>query len=280
MKCRFRKSGGSSEAMKIYITCDLEGCAGSTHWEECAHGHPDYALAREEMSLEVAAACRGALAGGAREVLVRDAHGSTRNVLPHLLPREARLLRGSSGDLMPMITGLQNEAFDALMMVGYHSAAGEPTNPLSHTFNRLTESILLNGRPMSECMYYAYAAALHGVPLVLVSGDQGICDFAAGLIPGIHTVATKSCVGAATLSLHPREAQARIEAAAERALRGDLRACRIKLPKEFSIEVRYRDHSMALDRSFYPGARQTDAKTICFDAADYREILRFIHFVL
>lgn len=266
--------------MKVYVTCDMEGCAAVTDWQECGSGHPDYALAREQMTLEAAAACRGALAAGAGDLLVRDAHGSTRNVMPRLLPREARLLRGSSGDLMPMITGLQQEAFDALVMTGYHSAAGEPANPLSHTFNRATERILLNDEPMSEFLYYAYAAALLGVPLVLVCGDQGLCDFAKRKIPDIETVATKTGVGASTLSLHPDLACARIEAAARAALSRDFGKCRIALPQAFSIQIRYREHSLALDRSFYPGARQTDAKTVRFDATDYLEILRFVHFVL
>ncbi len=266
--------------MKIYVTCDMEGCAAITHWEECSSNHADYALAREQMTLEAAAACRGALAAGADDLLVRDAHGSTRNVIPRLLPREARLLRGSSGDLIPMITGLQHEAFDALMMTGYHSAAGESTNPLSHTFTRATERILLNDEPMSEFLYYAYAAATLTVPLVLVCGDQGICDFAKSKMPAIQTVATKTCVGASTLSLHPDLACARIEEAAKKALSGDFRKCKIALPKTFSIQIRYREHSVALDKSFYPGARQIDGKTVRFDAPKFMDILRFVHFVL
>lgn len=266
--------------MNVYITCDIEGCADVTHPEECSAAYSDYAAAREQMTQEVAAACRGALAAGAGDVLVRDAHGSTRNVMHRLLPREARLLRGSSGDLIPMITGLQRETFDALLMIGYHSAAGENTNPLSHTFNHATERILLNGEPMSEFLYYAYAAAVYKVPLVLVSGDQGICDCAARKVPGIRTVATKTCMGASTLSLHPDLACARIEEAARAALAGDRTACRIELPPAFMIEIRYRDHSVALDRSFYPGARLLDAKTLQFATDDYTEILRLVHFVL
>jgi D-amino peptidase len=266
--------------MNVYITCDIEGCADVTHPEECSAAYPDYNAAREQMTLETAAACRGALAAGVDDLLVRDAHGSTRNVIHRLLPREARLLRGSSGDLIPMVTGLQREAFDALMMIGFHSAAGENANPLSHTFNHVTERILLNGEPMSEFLYYAYAAAVHQVPLVLVSGDQGICDCAARKVPGIRTVATKTCMGASTLSLHPDLACARIEEAAREAFAGDFSACRIDLPPTFSIEIRYREHSLALDRSFYPGARLADAKTLQFDATDFTEILRLVHFVL
>ena len=266
--------------MKIYVTCDMEGCAGISHWEECSSAHPDNAAARELMTLEAAAACRGAVSAGAVDLLVRDAHGSTRNLIHRLLPREARLLRGSSGDLFPMITGLQHEAFDALMMVGYHSAAGETTNPLSHTFTRATERILLNDEPMSEFLYYAYAAATLKVPLALVAGDQGLCDFARRKIPGIAAVATKTCTGGATLSLHPELAAARIEAAANKALKGDFRGCAIALPVTFSIKIRYREHGVALDKSFYAGARLIDGKTLQYESRDFMDILRLVHFVL
>jgi D-amino peptidase len=266
--------------MKVYITCDIEGCSGVSHWEDCSAAYPDYNAAREQMTFEAAGACRGALAAGAKDILVRDAHGSTRNLIHRLLPPQARLLRGSSGDLIPMITGLQDENFAALMMVGYHSAAGETSNPLSHTFNRTTEKILLNDEPMSEFLYYAYAAATIKVPQVLISGDQGICDFAKSKIPGITTVPVKSGTGASTISIHPEVAVARIEEAAKNALAGDFSKCSIKLPKEFSIQIRYREHSMALDKSFYPGVRQIDAKTLQLDSRDFTDILRLVHFVL
>ena len=49
---------------------------------------------REQMSREVAAACRGALAGGADDVLVKDAHDYARNIDPTVLPEEVKILRG------------------------------------------------------------------------------------------------------------------------------------------------------------------------------------------
>ncbi len=266
--------------MKIYVTCDIEGCSGVSHWEECSSAHPDYMAAREQMTLETAAACRGALAAGADDILVRDAHGSTRNLIHRLLPLQTRLLRGSSGDLIPMLTGLQNEKFAALMMIGYHSAAGETGNPLSHTFNKATERILLNDEPMSEFLYYAYAAASIRVPQVLISGDQGICDFAKSKIPGITSVPVKSGTGASTLSIHPELAAARIEEAAKNALSTDFSKCSIELPKEFSIQIRYREHAAALDKSSYPGVRQIDGKTLQLDSRDFTDILRLVHFVL
>ena len=43
------------------------------------------------------AACEGALAAGATQIVVRDAHGSGRNILQEHLPKQAQLIRGWSG---------------------------------------------------------------------------------------------------------------------------------------------------------------------------------------
>ena len=77
---------------KLFVSADIEGTAGITRWEETENGHPRYAYFQDQMSREVAAACRGALSAGAEEVLVKDAHDSARNIDPAGLPwgRDAR----------------------------------------------------------------------------------------------------------------------------------------------------------------------------------------------
>ena len=65
------------------------------------------------MTREVAAACQGALSAGAAEVLVKDAHDSARNIDPAGLPRGIRMNRSWSGDPLSMMSGLNQEKFDA-----------------------------------------------------------------------------------------------------------------------------------------------------------------------
>ncbi|MBE0697596.1 MAG: M55 family metallopeptidase, partial [Anaerolineaceae bacterium] len=83
--------------MKVYLSADIEGITGTTHWDETELNKPDYAEFREQMTAEVAAACEGALNAGATEIWVKDAHGSARNLIASKLPRETHLLRGWSG---------------------------------------------------------------------------------------------------------------------------------------------------------------------------------------
>ena len=73
------QSGGLNQR-KIFISSDIEGTAGIVDWKETELSERVGDYFREQMSREVAAACRGALAGGADDVLVKDAHDYARNI--------------------------------------------------------------------------------------------------------------------------------------------------------------------------------------------------------
>ena len=47
--------------MKLYISADIEGTTGITLWDETENGHSRYAYFADQMTREVAAACRGAM---------------------------------------------------------------------------------------------------------------------------------------------------------------------------------------------------------------------------
>ena len=176
----------------------------------------DYAPYQKQMTREVAAACRGALAAGAEDVLVKDAHDSARNIDPAGLPRGVRIHRAWSGDPLSMMTGLNQEKFDAVFFTGYHAWAGCPGNPLSHTMNLKNDHVTLNGTMCSEFLLNAYTAGYYGVPVALITGDKALCDFARELIPGITAVPVNEGRGNGVTSIHPDEAVERIEAAAAR----------------------------------------------------------------
>ena len=92
--------------MKLFVCADIEGCCGITDWAETQPGAPQSEAFRRQMTEEVAAVCRGALAAGFDRVVVRDAHDSARNLLPELLPEQARVYRGWTGDPYGMLSGL------------------------------------------------------------------------------------------------------------------------------------------------------------------------------
>ena len=145
--------------MKVFLSADMEGTCGIVSWPETERSAPfDYSPMQKQMSREVAAACRGALSAGAEEVLVKDAHDSARNIDPTMLPRGIRMNRSWSGDLLSMMSGLDQEKFDAVFFTGYHAWASCPGNSLSHTMNGRNNLVRLNGVLCSEFLINTYTA--------------------------------------------------------------------------------------------------------------------------
>ncbi|MDY0881430.1 M55 family metallopeptidase [Dongia soli] len=265
--------------MKVYISCDIEGIAGITHWDEATKTHPTYPEFREQMTREAIAACNGAIAAGATEILLKDAHDSGRNILTADLPESVRIIRGWSGHPLSMVQELDS-SFDAVMLIGYHSKAGAEGNPLAHTMTGRVSHITLNGVVASEFLLHSYAAAMHNVPVVLVSGDKGLGEDVKALNPNISTVATSEGIGRSTVSIAPQKAVRVIEATAEEALRGNRAACRLTLPTAFKLEIAFNNPTDAYATSWYPGARHLGNRTVGFETSDYFEVLRALKFIL
>lgn len=266
--------------MKVYISADMEGITGVTHWDEVDQYKSSYPKFQKQMSLEVAAACSGAKKGGATEIWVKDAHDSGRNILPEYLPDGVKLIRGWSGHPYSMVQELDS-SFDALMMIGYHSCAGQGGNPLAHTMSSSkVESIYLNDMQTSEFLLHAYVAGKHKVPVAFLSGDVGICEEVLKLNPEISTHATMIGIGNSTISIHPKESVEQIESKVAICLKKNLLNNVLEIPKSFEIKIKFNIAQNAYSASHYLDAKQLDPKTVVFASSDYDDIMRFIHFVI
>ncbi len=264
---------------KIFVSADIEGTCGIAHWDETQIGKPGYESFAQQMTREVAAACEGAEAGGAADVLVKDAHDSARNIDPRQLPRVARIFRGWGRDPYCMMSGI-DDSFSGAMFTGYHSAANTDGNPLSHTMNTDLLHVTINGETASELYINCLIAAMHRVPVLLVTGDTMLCDWVKTKNPNISTVPVCQGVGNGSVSIHPDVAVERIYDAARQAVADDPAKYAFPLPERFDLAVTYRQHYLARRNGFYPGARQLDARTIAYVTDDYMDALRFMLFCL
>lgn len=267
--------------MKIFISVDMEGIAGIAHWDETDRNHRDYSYFQDELIREVRAACDGANNAGAKEIWVRDAHCTGRNLDFTKLPLNVKLVRAFAGNPFCMMQEI-DKSFDAALMIGYHSYAGSDTSPLSHTMMLPTDVsyIKINGELISEFLINGYTASYVGVPVVFVSGDVGICEYAAKINPHIKAVGLKKGHGSSVISIHPEIAHISIKKGVEAALKTSFSKCLIKLPKKFEIEISFVNHTKAYRSSFYPGIKKVSAKSLIFKTNDYYEVLRMMSFVL
>lgn len=264
--------------MKIYISADIEGVTGVTSWSETEKGHGDFSVFAAQMTKEVKAACEGAYEAGATEIYVKDAHDSARNIDINELPEYVKLQSGWAGDPMCMVSGL-DESFDGVIFIGYHSRAGSGTSPLAHTLDTGMAYIKINGVYASEFLINAYAAALHNVPVVFVSGDKGLIDEVKQTNGSIKTLSVKEGVGQCTINIHPNKAIKDIKTLVKEALVTDYSLCKITLPKTFNIELAYERHEKAYRNSFYPGAKLIEPRVISYTTDNYYEVLRLFHFL-
>lgn len=246
--------------MKVFISADIEGVTGVTTWESTRYGGKDYEAACRQMSLEVAAACRGALAAG-WEVVVKDGHEDAMNIDPDLLPRGTQLIRGWMSDPFSMMGGL-DDTYDGILYIGYHSGAWTDTSPLKHTGeDYLFNWIKINGEYASEFTLNSILADQFGVPSLLLTGDKGICQDAAAQYPGLVTVATKSGIGNATWNRHPQDVIEEIEAETARVLSGQLPEAK-PAAGQYTMEICFKDFQRAKSAAWYPGAERVDKYTV------------------
>src|ERR671921_1345713 len=198
----------------------MEGTAGVVDWAQCIGPGPEYQYYRRLLQDEVNAAIEGALSAGATSFLVNDSHSSMQNLRPDELLGNARYLSGRHKPLY-MMQGL-DESFDAIFFVSYHGSMASEASTLSHTYNpKAIARVLLNGVEVGESGINALVALGHGVPVVLVTGDDTTAEEARAVCPGIEAAVVKRSVTRfAAESLHPDEACALIRSRAAAALRG------------------------------------------------------------
>ncbi len=264
--------------MKVFLSTDIEGVCGTTVVEEVIPGQHLYESGSKQMTQEVNAACIGAKKAGATEIVVKDSHGPGTNIDPNGLIEEAVLIRGWSGTPEFMMYGL-DDSFDAVVYIGYHSAAMVQGNPLAHTANgRKIVETRLNGEIFSEFTLGMYTAAYYGVPSIFISGDQVLCESAKSQLPGISTVAVKEGWGGATINMSPRKAVNLIQSEVEKALKSDYRSLIPNMPSEFQLDVTFKFAVDAVKMSHFPGAKLKSDFTVNFTTNDFYELMRFFLF--
>ncbi|NEI74437.1 peptide ABC transporter [Rhizobium lusitanum] len=267
--------------MKVFLSADIEGTAGIAHWDEAERTHADYAEFRNLMTAEVVAACEGARAAGASEVLIKDAHDSGRNLILDRLPPYARIMRGWSGHPDGMMFGLSSD-FAAAIYTGYHSKAGSEANPLAHTTTLRISRLLLNGEVASEFTINALCAARHGVRSAFLAGDAEICADAGALVPGIRTVPTMEGFGRAALSITPARARDEIREGVEAAISALAAGPTAQLPSlegPFEVVIEFVNATDAWRVRWYPGAYASGPRAVGFKAKDFFEIQRALRFL-
>jgi D-amino peptidase len=203
----------------IIIVDDMEGISGINDWHQIFAGCKEYEeFGRVQVTEDVNAAVRGLRKAGAAEIRVVDFHGSggpSKNVISEKLEKGVKLFQGS--DLPGRLEEAVDKSTAAAVFVGFHAMADTKDGFLRHTIT-MDPRIKINGKPVGETGINAYALGEHGIPVIMVTGDQALSREAETFIPGVETVQVKTSTSCRTTRCSPlSRATKLIEAAAERA---------------------------------------------------------------
>ncbi len=258
-------------AVRIMISADMEGATGVTWTADVEPGTEQWQRFRRMFTGDVNACAAGLFAGGATDVLVNEAHSSQRNLLLEDLEPAARMLTGRHKPLS-MMQGIDS-GLDGVVFIGYHTGAGTD-GVLSHTYlpNSIT-GVWLDGVPAGEGRLNATMAAEHGVPVLLVTGDDRTCADAAEYAPDAHRVAVKECVSRyAAICSTPRRTTEWITSAATAAMK---RAGRTEpAAREHRVEIEFDATHLAHAAAVVPTVSQIGVRRVGFDAATMTDAMR------
>ncbi len=187
--------------MRVLVSVDMEGVAGVTSPTDVMPGTDEYRRFRELMTAEANAAVAGAFDGGATTVTVTDSHDRMRNVLYETLDPRAHLVSGPVRPL-EMVEGARQA--DCAIFLGYHAPGGTPRSVLAHTLSVTIRRLQLDGVAVGETELGARVCAQFGVPVGLVTGDDGLAQSLRHTMPSTPTLVVKDSLAYGTARMRPR----------------------------------------------------------------------------
>lgn len=262
---------------KVFISVDMEGISGISGSDQLSATGAEYGRSRKLMAEDVNAAIRGARAAGATQILVNDSHGSMRNLRLEDLEPGVSLI-SHNFKRYGMVEGL-DESFDAAIFIGYHAKAGAPIGLFAHTGSGVVADVRVNGRSLGEGGLNTLVAAWHGVPVVLVTGDDVAVKEILETATGAQGVVVKRALNLRAAELRPlASVHHEIETKAREAVKA---ARRIQPVKEstYKVQVQLRDILIPEAAEVLPGITRPAPDTIAFEAESMPRAYALIRFM-
>lgn len=267
----------AQDGPRLFISVDMEGLGGVGTPAMTSSSGKDYATGRQLATDEVNTVVGAILARHPdAEILVNDSHGDHQNLLHTQLDPRVTYIQGSIKPL-GMVQGL-DDTFDGAIFLGYHAMAGDPNGFLAHTGSGSVKGLWLNDVEVGEGGMNAAFAGSHGVPVILVAGDEAATRELGALLD-TEVVTTKVAETPSSARLvHPEVVQDRLRDGVGRALdrlaSGGFRVWEAGAPVRIRMRFASTTHVEILQS--IPGMTKVDGFTVGYAAEDADEAYRLI----
>ncbi|MDN7241765.1 M55 family metallopeptidase [Planococcus sp. N028] len=259
--------------MKFYLSMDMEGVTALPDYTYVDSNEPNYERGRRLMTGDANAIIQGAFEGGANEFLINDSHSKMNNLIAEELHEDALLITGGVKNYS-MVEGL-DPSYDGAFFGGYHARAGQK-GVMAHSMIFAVRTMWINDLEIGELGFNALVAGYHGVPVLLVAGDDCACKEAEALIPNVVTAAVKeSLTRSAVKTLHPKAAQRLLREKTRQAIDNRKRVKPLAPPDAPLLRIEFTNYGEAELASMMPGCEIEAGTTVVhFQAEDILEAYR------
>jgi D-amino peptidase len=262
--------------MKILISVDAEGLGWTVSGTQTLNEGKDYEMFRDIYTDQVNSVIEGAIKGGATEILVNDAHGSSRNILYKNLHKKAKLI---IGDPKPnsMMEGI--DLVDKVFLLGYHSKAGTIKGVLNHTFSSNVYKLWINGKEFGEIGLSAALAGKFNKAVTFFVGDLAAVNEAKKMIEDAEFVITKEGISRySAITYSHFEVNEMLREAAVKAVKRKGKVFKVEEPVKIKIE--FLNSGMVDYCLLVPGVKSVDGYTITLEAKDMIDAYRMFRLMV
>ncbi len=262
--------------MKVFVSVDAEGLSWTVHGSQTLQEGSDYQIFREIYTNEINAVVEGAIKGGATEVIINDAHGSSKNVLYKELHKNAKLILGDPKPLS-MMQGV--EISDKVFLLGYHSKAGTINGVLNHTYSSNIHRLWINNEEFGEIGLSASVAGKFGKAVTFFAGDKAAVEEAQKILEDTEFLILKEGISrysAITPSLET--VLENLKNASFNAIKRKGKPFTVDEPVDIKIE--FLNSGMVDYCMLLPGVERKDGYTISLQAKDIIDAYRLFRLMV
>lgn len=250
--------------MKILISVDAEGLGWTVHGSQTLSDGMDYQTFREIYTDQVNAVIEGSIKGGAKEIYVNDAHGSSKNIIYKKLNSNAKLIIGDPKPLS-MMHGI--DMVDKAFLIGYHSMAGTTNGVLNHTYSSNVHRLWINGEEFGEIGLSAAVAGKFNKPIIFVAGDYAAIKEASKILEDAEFLSLKEGISRySSYTYSYDETIIMLKKSSEKAMKRKGKPFKIDEPVEIKLE--FLNSGMADYALLLPGVTRLDGYTVKLEAKD------------
>ena len=248
---------------KVYISADIEGICDIVTGISALRSGSDFSAARTRFAKEINAAAKACFDFGCSDVTVCEGHADMENIIIEELDPRVRLISGAMRNSLQM-EGIEM-GYDAYISFGHAGAGLNVDGVLNHCYNgRKIYNLRLNGKTMNtETVINATIAGHYGVPLIAVIGDSAVCREVKEFVPGCEGIAVKEGFSRhCAISYHPQVCEQMIYDGVTAALARSKDIAALDLGQQITLEIDYKETSMADSACLVPGVERVSGRTI------------------